>query len=143
MHDPDPMPSLFDEEQATASLAADVAQPVPGTARRSDPDTSKRAARNVMPRTGASRAQVLLAFDQYGDGFTDDALCEFLGDRRASRWRTARHELATLYDEPLLVHVAGEERDTRGGQAARVWRITERGSQIAHRLEMEAFAESG
>lgn len=139
----DPMPSLFDQPTADAALAADVAQPVPGPARRTDPDTSKRAARNVMPRTGASRTQVLLAFDQNPGGFTDDALCEFLGDRRASRWRTARHELATLYDEPLLHHVAGEERPTRGGQAARVWRITDHGSQIAGRLEMEAFAESG
>lgn len=140
---PDPMPSLFDQATNEAAIAGDVVQPVPGAARRTDPETSKRAARNVMPRTGASRAQVLLAFDQYGDGFTDDALCEYLGDRRASRWRTARHELATLYDEPMLTHTAGEERPTRGGDSARVWRITPHGSRIAHRLEMEAFAESG
>lgn len=139
----DARPSLFDEPTTTAALAADVAQPVPGAARRGDPETSKRAARNVMPRTGQSRAQVLAAFDQNPNGFTDDALAEFLGDRRGSRWRTARHELATLYDDPLLHHVAGEERPTRGGQAARVWRITERGAQIAGALELEAFAEHG
>lgn len=142
---PDPL-TLFDPA-APAALAGDVAQPVPGTARASDPETSKRAARNVMPRTGSSRAQVLLVFDQNGGhadgGFTDDELYAFLGDRRSSRWRTARHELAALYDPPLLEHRAGEERTTRGGQSARVWRITTKGSQVAHTVEMEAFGQSG
>lgn len=142
---PDPL-TLFDTTTPEA-LAADVVQPTPGTARSSDPETSKRAARNVMPRAGSSRAQVLLAFDQTGGhadgGFTDDELYAFLGDHRSSRWRTARNELATLYDPALLEHRAGEERATRGGQPARVWRITVKGSQVAHTVEMEAFGQSG
>lgn len=134
--------TLFDAA-APEAIAADVVQPTPGAARAGDPETSRRAARNVMPGTGTSRAQVLLAFDQAGDGMTDDEMYALLGDHRSSRWRTARHELATLYDPPLLEHKAGDERPTRSGGTGRVWRVTVKGAGVAHHLEMEGFGASG
>lgn len=123
--------SLFD---APDDLARDVAHSRAGAARDTDPTTSKRAARNVEPRTGSQRAYVLATFAAAGaEGLTLDQLAEQLGDVRASSWRTRANELATDYDPPL-VEDTGRERTTRSGEAARVLAITSKGRMVNARV---------
>lgn len=66
---------LVEHDEVRVALAAEALEhapeatpngALPGGARRSDPGTSKRAARNVAPRTGSLRAVVLDALGRRG-----------------------------------------------------------------------------
>lgn len=129
--------SVFPEPMATEALARDVVHATPAHARSTDPDTSRRAALNVMPRTGAHRHRVLAMLAVAGDaGLTADQLCLKLGDRNGSSWRSRLAECADpeRYDPPLA-ELTGEERTTRQGEAARVFRITEAGAKVLASIE--------
>lgn len=124
---------LFPEPMAVHALAADVAHATPAHARADDPDTSRRAAVNVMPRTGTHRAKVLASLLAEGDrGLTGDDLCARLGDANGSSWRSRLAECADVerYDPPL-VEVTDRERRTRSGEMARVCVLTEMGRKVA------------
>lgn len=136
----DTAPTLFDPGERVKALARDVRHDRTAPARTADPVTSKLAAATI--KTGSTRAQVLLAFAARPNGLTTDQLCEDLGDRRQSRWRTCTAELRDDYDPPLLVRTE-EQRTTRLGQPAFVHRITDEGMACAGRLEDEGFAEGG
>jgi hypothetical protein len=124
---------LFPEPMATHALAVDVAHSTPAHARTGDPDTSKRAALNVMPRTGTHRAKVLAAlYANRGRGLTGDDLCALLGDANGSSWRSRLAECADpeRYNPPL-VEPLGTERVTRSGEMARVFVLTDVGTKVA------------
>lgn len=136
-------PTLFDQPAADEALARDVTSPRPGAARATDPTTSRKAARNVKPRTGSQRAKVLLVFAEVGDhGLTGDDLAARLGDRNGSSWRSRMAELRDLYDPPLIERT-GTTRATRSGEEGDVHAVTEAGRRLAGVLEDEAFAEAG
>lgn len=126
-------PLLFPDAMAVEALAADVAQPTIAHARADDPSTSRRAAVNVMPRTGTHRAKVLAALLAAGEhGLTGDDLCARLGDANGSSWRSRLAECGDVerYDPPL-VEVTDRERRTRSGEMARVCVLTEIGRKVA------------
>lgn len=90
--------------------------PAEGRARRSDPETSRAAARTV--RAHSVRAAIVDAMRHAPDGLTDDELCATLGvDLR--RWPTVKTARSALtHGTPAALAWTGT---TRHGQ--RVWRL--------------------
>lgn len=128
---PPPPASLFDGD--TTALANDVAHARAGKARHDDPLTSKQAAHNAAVHSGTQRAVVLAAFARADDGLTGDQLCEHLGDRLGSSWRSRMAELRDDYT-PALLERTGETRETRSGDQGDVHRITDAGRAVLANL---------
>lgn len=87
-------------------------------ARKSDPETSHRAAKDATPRANTHRARALAALRDAGpNGLTDFELAERTGVPQTSIG-VRRKELADAgYVEP-----AGTTRPAPSGSAAMVWR---------------------
>lgn len=85
------------------------------------PDTERKAALDVYPRTGTQRRAVLDFIATAGDrGATDDEAREATGVRRA---RTRRHELM----EGGWVEDSGRQRKLQTGNLAEIWVLTDAG----------------
>lgn len=113
-------PSLFDKTDPRV---------IPS--RKSDPDTSHTAARNIVVKAGTQRAYLLQAFDRARldgkDGLTDE---------HAMMWTNGLAHPHSEYSkrcselrEAGLIEPTGETRNGSSGQARMVSRITERGRQ--------------
>lgn len=107
----------------------DVAQAVPGKARRRGPETSKKAARTrVCTITwGSHRARLLIAFQEHGS-LTDPQAAAYAkidrvaATRRLSEMRSAR-----------LILPTGQKRKTSSDVEAMVCGITDEGRKALHR----------
>ena len=108
-------PTLFDDLFVPPILSL-LGEDTP-RARRTDPETSHRAADSNNTRD--SRAVVLAAFHERLN-FADHELVEFLAASgyTPSRIRTARHDLS----EDGLLMQAGESK-TPSGRSCRVWTL--------------------
>lgn len=119
-------PSLFDPPMEL--------QPAQAKARRTDPETSQRAAR--YPRGDSQRWRILNAHYRSSNGMTDEELHAVLRDVRLNSLTTRRSELAVagwLFD-------TGIRRQSSGGVDQIVWRMTpgainafEKGVGLEHR----------
>lgn len=105
-------------------------------ARTTDPETSHAAAESLSADDlRDSQADVLLFFNSYQNGMTDEefvdrALSAGMSQSR-SGLRTRRSELVDLG----LMEDAGERRETRSGREAIVWRVTDAGRTVCSTLE--------
>jgi hypothetical protein len=112
-------------QRAVAGLAADMDRQLelgldrPGKARRDGPDTSKRAALEVAPRTGTQRRRVLDAIASASSGgLTDEQLQTRLGMSGDSE-RPRRVELV----EGGWIKDSGLRRPSGSGQDSIVWEL--------------------
>jgi hypothetical protein len=134
---------------STVAAAAALENGTPGTARRRDPATSRKAAADVAPRIGSQRRRVLEQFARAGEeGLTTDELLAILErahlfmhlftdpDDRPSEPPPANgvaRRVTDLLDRGALepATLAGTStpvtRPTRRGRAAQVWTITPKG----------------
>lgn len=95
--------------------------PLPGKVRRDAPDTARKAALAVTPRTGTQRHAVLASILQaHRDGATDEELQTALA-MNPSTQRPRRVELV----EGGFVVDSGKRRPSRSGNASIVWVATE------------------
>lgn len=110
----------------TASLFDGAAEPVspaenaPGKAHRTARDTERKAAREIAPRTGTSRAKVLFSIDALPQ--TDDELQRRLS-MNPNTQRPRRVELV----EGGYIEDSGERRKTASNSDAIVWQVTASG----------------
>lgn len=105
------------------------------TARRTDPETSHRAADRMKPLAGADRITVLIAHFSHCGGLTDFELASFLGRQQTSVGKR-RGELRDVgYIEATEI-----KRPAPSGSGAIVWRITERGKRAARELVNEPIS---
>jgi hypothetical protein len=90
----------------------------PAHARRSDPDTSHRAAREVTPHTDTIRADVeRWARGRGPEGFIDDELSAAFDASDSSSYRTRRAELT----DAGRVIFSGRKRMNGNGRQCMVW----------------------
>lgn len=94
-------------------------------ARRTDPETSKRAARQAQAFAGGHCLQILQALAQHGPQTKD----ELAGHTGLDSVAVARR-MAQLRDD-LLVRDSGKTRPTTTGRAATVWELRD---GVAERL---------
>lgn len=100
---------------------------VPLAYRRTDPDTSRQAAKDNQPRRNAQQERILAALAAVGDyGATDDAVAHRVG-LPGNTVATRRRELEQLG----LVERTTERRRTSSGSTAIVFRVTEAGAAAA------------
>lgn len=97
-----------------------------GHSRNTDPNTSHKAGKSIKspPRRGSMAYDVLIVHSKFPDGLTD----EELGDRmpRHIHDNCHRKRRADLRDLGFIED-GGQERITRTGESAIVWRVTQKG----------------
>lgn len=102
-----------------------IAAPTIGRSRRNNPETSKKAAREIAPITGKQRIRVLrMIVDAGAYGLTDAEGREMSGLQVGSQG-TRRKEL----QEAGMVRDSGTTRPTPSGKDAIVWIATNEGTQ--------------
>jgi hypothetical protein len=99
----------------------------PPNARRTDPDTSHKAAQRVSSRGSWDRRAALVAHRNNPAGLTDFELGDLIGRQQTSAGKR-RGELRDLG----LVCDSGARRASPSGSSAIVWIITEAGKEAAH-----------
>lgn len=117
--------SFFD---SPPDLARDVRSPRPGRARATHPDTSHAAARAVSVTAANHRGRILLALCQ--EAMTSEALHSATGGRAPHVCHTRASELQELG----LVKLTDEKRTISTGREAHVWRVTDKGREVAAHL---------
>lgn len=86
--------------------------------RRADPETSRKAAAQIMPSRFTIRQQVeQFALDAGKDGFTDEDLCDAFSNRAGSTMRTRRSELGF---ENIVIDSARRKHNSKGREMI-VW----------------------
>ena len=89
--------------------------------RRSDPETSRKAAESLVPRLSKLHEQVLAAFQREG-ALTDEEL-----ERQPEFWTcspsTVRKRRSELFQMGKLV-ACGERMNARGSAKLTVWRLS-------------------
>lgn len=99
-----------------------------GSSRRTDPWTSKAAAKDNYPRSGTQRHRVLVALSRFE--FTDFELSERL---HILRGVAAKRRQELQNDD--FVEPAGYTRATDTNCQALVWRITDAGREALRKVE--------
>lgn len=101
-----------------SDLFAPATMPSNAPTRRTDPDTSRDAAKAVQPAAADIAAQVLAFAKRKGrEGFIDDDLLEAFPDGSPSSYRTRRSEL-TQRNHILNTR---QRRENAGGRECVVW----------------------
>lgn len=97
--------------------------PIPRS-RKTDPKTSKGAARATKLKAGSQRHVLLCTYRDHPEGLTSEEAAESLGwiDSRIGYWK----RVSELLSSGLIVDT-GEKRVGRSGQEQRVCRITQHG----------------
>ena len=120
-------------QQSFFDTAADVARDVKahrkGRARKTDPDTSQRAARAFPVNRANQRGRILLYLSATAEGATAEQLWKSTGGAYPHVAHTRCMELADL----SLVELTSETRATASA-TAHVWKITPAGSAVAEQL---------
>lgn len=94
-------------------------------ARNTDPATSHRAAFANLPLKNTQRRLILEIHLAHPKGLTDDELSQLIG-MRLNSLTTRRSELF----QGGWLEDSGEERKTRTGVCAVVWRVTEKSKML-------------
>lgn len=109
-------------ETASVPLEHDPTANAQGGARGSDPGTSKKAARDIYPRSGSQRHKALMAVASKGDtGAIADDVSEITG----IEWRSITPRLGELKKHGW-VEPRGDTREGRMGAQQEVIVITEK-----------------
>lgn len=112
---------------STDDLLAAVTGNAPGLAHRSGGDTEHGAARSVVSVSGPIRTAVLMALATAGTRGLTDLELEAALDLHRPSGGNRRGELVALG----LVDPSSERRDSPSGRPCVVWKINDRGREVA------------
>jgi len=122
-------PELFQQIRGLGSTLETISpelSPEPRVlARRSDPDTSHRAAENAALRSGSHKALLLVAYGYAQNGYTDEEAASVAGLSHIGFWKRCS-ELRNLG----FIIPNGLERRASSGLMAQVCEITLEGKRV-------------